>query len=748
MIKHMIESKCIIRFLFLLSLASGFFFSVEHAAAKKDDDRYLSTFEEQEDTSAQVRVSTVELMNFIKNWHNQTQTIRATDLFSLIQGWHSAPAQDDTPTPETTATMTDTQTPTPTNTDTATSVSSPTHTPTQTFTETSTPTATESTETDTPTPSPTFDIPDNMVLIPAGIFTMGTDVDTEYDDEGPSHQVYLDAFLIGKYEVTRAEYRQFIDDDGYAKEKYWTSSGWGWKNYSRTEGKPVHWEEPPSWIAAPWDEQAPVSYISYHEASAYCRWLSEKTGEEYRLPTEAEWEKAARWDESAQCARKYPWGDNWQRWSCNWSEDSASSPNKLMPVGSYPEGVSAYGAHDMAGNVAEWVADMYDKDFYARGDQWSALPLDAVKYRPFNRLARYSNDHVLRGGDMFSSAETAQSTIRSHLWAGNDGIIGLRVARSVHATPTPTPVNRTSVVPGEMIYIPAGEFIMGTSREQLHDQWNLGAENAQYELPQHKVYLDAYYIGKYEVTRGEFKQFDADHAYDKPGLWSEDGWQARVDLCWTGIMFPDGNMPEDWVGPWPPEDDHPITGVSWYEAEAYCNWLSLETGESYRLPTEAEWEKAARWVPTTEYPNEYPWGDWLDYQYSANGVTDLSYQGWQTAPVGSYPLGISWYGCLDMAGNAWEWVSDWYDPDYYSAGPCGETDLCATTWNNPKGPDEAVIYGYDNPIHPQPHKSIRGGSCSEETGNYGLRSAGRGVDGGVLFRHWTYGFRLAKDPEL
>jgi len=112
-------------------------------------------------------------------------------------------------------------------------------------------------------------------------------------------------------------------------------------------------------------------------------------------------------------------------------------------------------------------------------------------------------------------------------------------------------------------------------------------------------------------------------------------------------------------------DNHPVVGVSYYESEAFCNWAGGH------LPTEAQWEKAARW--TGSYPNVYPWGNtwdaekcnnWDDHNPAGGG-----YQKYQTAPVGSYPTGMSPYGLHDMAGNVWEWVQDWYKSYPGSSSP-------------------------------------------------------------------------------
>jgi formylglycine-generating enzyme required for sulfatase activity len=184
-----------------------------------------------------------------------------------------------------------------------------------------------------------------MVLVPAGEFLMGS---TEYEDEKPPHRVHLDAYHVDRYEVTNALYRRFMDATGRQAPSYWNDSKWN-------------------------GASQPVVGVSWHDAEAYCRWAGK------RLPTEAEWEKAARGTDG----RKYPWGDQWDSSKANSFE---SKLGKTVAVGSYPGGASPYGAHDMAGNVWEWVADWYDKDYYRRSPERNPQGPDSGHHR------------VLRGG--------------------------------------------------------------------------------------------------------------------------------------------------------------------------------------------------------------------------------------------------------------------------------------------------------------------------------------------------------------
>ena len=193
----------------------------------------------------------------------------------------------------------------------------------------------------------------------------------------------------------------------------------------------------------------------------------------------------------------------------------------------------------------------------------------------------------------------------------------------------------------------------------------------------HIVYLDKYYISKYEITVGQFKKF-----------------------CDVALLLPSWNYINN-------SDEHPMVNVTWNEAKAYCNWAGL------RLPTEAEWEKAARGTDG----RSYPWGNsWVASKCNSSENGD-SYS--NTSPVGSFFSGVSPYGAYDMAGNVWEWCNDCYDDNYYTSSP-----LC-----NPTGsPSDS-------------NRVIRGGSWGNDY--YGCRSAHRsGCYSDVGY--YTIGFRPAK----
>jgi formylglycine-generating enzyme required for sulfatase activity len=180
---------------------------------------------------------------------------------------------------------------------------------------------------------------EDMLLVPEGEFLMGQDQGANEVDERPLHRVWLDAFYIDRTEVTNAQFKAFCDATSrvYPNNPYWDGSYF--------LGKPDH----------------PVVLITYEQARAYCEWAGK------RLPTEAEWEKAARGTDG----RIYPWGNVWQEGLANLAGDDFGADRfyRTAPVGSLPNGASPYGALDMIGNVWEWCADWYDPSYYARSPQ-------------------------------------------------------------------------------------------------------------------------------------------------------------------------------------------------------------------------------------------------------------------------------------------------------------------------------------------------------------------------------------------
>ena len=247
-----------------------------------------------------------------------------------------------------------------------------------------------------PSPTPTLGVgstmisdKDGMVMayVPAGEFQMGS-ADGE-DDEKPVHAVYLDAFWIDQTEVTNAMYAICV---GAGKCDQLGETGSNKRD---------------SYYGNPEFDDYPVIYISWNAAKTYCEWAGR------HLPSEAQWEKAAIWDEKSQSQRVYPWGDTINESYGNYGQDIADT----SPVGNYEKGVSYYGTYDMSGNVMEWVADWYDSDYYASSPSSNPKGPDSGSSR------------VLRDGGWLLGTSPSTSRGSGKLSLSNS-IIGFRCALS------------------------------------------------------------------------------------------------------------------------------------------------------------------------------------------------------------------------------------------------------------------------------------------------------------------------------
>jgi formylglycine-generating enzyme required for sulfatase activity len=236
--------------------------------------------------------------------------------------------------------------------------------------------------------------PDGMVYVPGGAFVMGSPPDAGQDDESPAREVCVNGFYIDKYEVTNAQFQQFVDATDYVtdlEKKPASALGRSWR---RPYGSDLTAEKLP---------EHPVVCVSWRDAIAYARWAGK------RLPTEAEWEKAARGTD----ARMYPWGNKPptaklsntadKSAGLKWSDSSLDDNQQYTAaVGSFPPGKSPYGLDDMSGNVWEWCLDWWDSDYYAEGPAKNPVGPPTGEFR------------VIRGGSWFDFIEGTRTAHRMY----------------------------------------------------------------------------------------------------------------------------------------------------------------------------------------------------------------------------------------------------------------------------------------------------------------------------------------------
>jgi formylglycine-generating enzyme required for sulfatase activity len=281
----------------------------------------------------------------------------------------------------------------------------------------------------------------------------------------------------------------------------------------------------------------------------------------------------------------------------------------------------------------------------------------------------------------------------SHTYAGSGTyLVTVTAYNNLGNTEVATTTVQIGAPSSEMVTVPSGVFQMGC------DDGNPNEYCYTDEQPLHAVSLGSYAIDKYEVINTQYAEFlNAEGNLEEGGdTWLDaDASDVRIHQI-SGVWQVEAGY-----------ENHPVVEVTWYGARAYCQW------QGKRLPTEAEWEKAARGSNDTRM---YPWGDEdaacsrLNYNYCVDA----------TASVGSYPSGASVYGVMDIAGNVHEWINDWYQSDYYASSP----------YSNPTGPSSGT------------EKILRGGSWDHDW--YGVRIANRDYNFPDSSSH-TIGFRCVDD---
>ncbi|MBM3278158.1 MAG: SUMF1/EgtB/PvdO family nonheme iron enzyme [Candidatus Handelsmanbacteria bacterium] len=468
----------------------------------------------------------------------------------------------------------------------------------------------------------------SMAGIPGGWFRMGSPF---YQDEAPERQVYLDPYYLELHEVTLAQYRACVEAGACPEPAQGEACTW---NSDRGDNHPVN-------------------CVSWYDAERYCRWAG------MRLPTEAEWEKAAR----GALGQVYPWGDEPPGGAGNCQRAVMMQAGLGLgcgydgpgPVGTRTADANPYGIRDLAGNVWEWTADWYGRDYYQHGPARNPLNTEMGLHRSLRGNSWF---YVDPNTDLRAANRYRFRPLR---WSP---YIGIRCARSALPGPAEPPLEPPSplelqalglanwqerhalVMAAEgdtllrparpdtpMVFIPAGPCTLGVDR---------GSGD---ERPVHVAELSAFYLDRTEVTVAQYR------ACAEAGGCTPPHHGARTYRLEYEGRFTNWDQPG--------REDHPVNAVNWAQADQYCRWAGK------RLPTEAEWEKAAGGDG-----RRYPWGD--EEPSCERAVMDDGGDGCgqdSTWPVGSKPEGASSHGVMDLAGNVWEWVADWYDRDYYRRAP-------------------------------------------------------------------------------
>jgi formylglycine-generating enzyme required for sulfatase activity len=621
-----------------------------------------------------------------------------------------------------------------------------------------------------------------FVLIPPGEFDMGSTEEEvaklleeakasnqpswyieRLPAQAPKHRARITKpFWLGVHEVTRGQFRRFVEDRGYQTEA--ERDGKGGSGF--VDGQ---WIQDPRFV---WNrelgfEQAddhPVVNVTWNDVTAFCKWLSEKEGETTHLPSEAQWEYACRagttaaWcsGEDEEALKEYGW--------FFFNADDRSHPvGQKLP--------NAWGLFDMHGNVWEWCQDWFGERYYA------SSPMEDPPG------ASGGSDRVSRGGGWHNVASIGRASFRDRYVPGSRrGYVGYRLARMVAlpesgsassqkkpgspqstapTTPKPStpPSTATPVPPWPMpagapppaiapfdaakakeyqaawakylgvkvemddsigmkfVLIPPGEFDMGSTEAEVAklleeakaanlDQGYIARLPA--EAPKHRVRITKpFWLGVHEVTRGQFRRFADDRGYKTEAERDGKGGHGLIEGQWKQDPRFVWNRDPGFAQ----ADDHPVVNLSWNDVTAFCAWLSEKEGEESQLPSETQWEYACRAGTATTW-------------YSSDDVESLKEYGWfdVNSEGRTHAVGQKWpnaWGLYDMHGNVWEWCQDWFGHRYYATSPL----------DDPQGPSGGSAH------------VRRSGSWFDLAGH--CRSAGRD-GGGAGSRDFHLGFRVSR----
>lgn len=352
------------------------------------------------------------------------------------------------------------------------------------------------------------------ITIPASTFSMGSDPEDDvvpYENETPRHRLHVDAFQLSRTHITNAQYAAFVSASGHPAPGHWLD------------------DQIPEELA-----DHPVTYVDWHDAQAFCQWAAA------RLPTEAEWEKAARGTD----ARLWPWGNqppDGQR--CNFDKHIATT----SPVQQFPASAGPYGTLDLAGNAWEWTSSLAQEYPYRADDGREDPTTDGPR--------------IVRGGSYTHSAREIRAADRHSFVPSTRGpYLGFRVARTYALTPAPIALEWTD--------IPAGELQMGNNPRPFYD---LALPN---EYPAHTISLAEFSIAQTPVTNAEYQLFVR-------------ATQHLAPAHWLG-----GDIPQEY-------ENHPVTNISWDSAQDFCAWadVRLLTEAEWEQAARATSSGAARVYP-------------------------------------------------------------------------------------------------------------------------------------------------------
>ena len=407
---------------------------------------------------------------------------------------------------------------------------------------------------------------------------MGSDPAAEHapdPDEAPRHILSCPAFMIGRAPVTNAEYREFVAATGHPA--------------------PSHW---PGEVVPRGRELHPVTYVSWGDARAFCRWAGG------RLPSEAEWERAARGDDD----RTWPWGEE-----APTPERATFGTTDTTPIALHPRGASPFGVLDLAGNAWEWTA--------------SALrpyPYDAQDGREDESSPE---PRVVRGGAYSHGPGEVRCSYRHGMLPGAvDHYVGFRLAASPEA-----PLRLEL----EMVDVPAGGVLLG------NDPRTSSGDAFPDEGPRHTVSLQAVQLGATPVTNAQYLDFVRATDYAAPSHWL------------------DGVVPKGL-------EQHPVTHVDWFDASAFCRWAGVRLPTEAEWEKGARGSDA-RLYPWGEREPDVTEIVLNQHKVQRLVTFGRGSKRGTTTPVDAHPDGASPYGLLGMAGNVWEWVSSAYAPYPYDA---------------------------------------------------------------------------------